>query len=305
MNSPYKKALIIASIILLLMISFYEYNRITSCQLREAIMDEDISRVSEIIDRPFSKLAVNTSCKSILRSLFPSDSGDSYLNGEFAPSFPLQWAASKSQPETIELLLDAGADINRKTEYTETALGCVFGEDMRDTNLECVKILIDNGAKVNAADGNYLTDAASLFPYVEADKVDYSEWTFDKKLAKDSVEIYKIIERNIVGELEENEAENDLYDAVCSNNYLMVKYLLSSNKPIDLNRRDDFSDGRTVLFCLGITVCDEETVKIAELLIEEGADKSIKNDEGKTAYDAACQEKYKAISKELKKILKP
>lgn len=59
---------------------------------------------------------------------------------------PLHVAAWYNQVETVELLLDYGADVNARTKFDWTPLHCAALQG----SIDCVRILLDNGAEVLA-----------------------------------------------------------------------------------------------------------------------------------------------------------
>ena len=62
----------------------------------------------------------------------------------------LHFASQYNRINMVKLLLDKGADVNKKTEYGKTPLHYACIGD----NLDMAKFLIDNGADVNAKDDN-------------------------------------------------------------------------------------------------------------------------------------------------------
>ena len=62
---------------------------------------------------------------------------------DFEP--PLMWAAEKGHPEVVKLLVDNGADVNARTKKIGTALTLALDNG----HLEVAKLLIAKGADVN------------------------------------------------------------------------------------------------------------------------------------------------------------
>ena len=143
--------------------------------------------------------------------------------------------------------------------------------------IEVVKILIENGADINAKDNGGTT--ALMNASTEDDYINY--------------EICKLLIENGANVNDKDlQGANALIYASTFGNYETVKLLIENGVEINTQNKD----GYTALMEAAISD-DEEIVK---LLIENGADINIKNNDGKTALDFAEENDYKNIIELLK-----
>lgn len=76
------------------------------------------------------------------------DDGDD-VNMDVCGSIAIIWAASRNYTEVVKMLIKAGADMNIKNKYNNSALiGSVFND-----HFESTKVLINAGADINTQDG--------------------------------------------------------------------------------------------------------------------------------------------------------
>lgn len=71
-------------------------------------------------------------------------------NGAYGEGWPMLWAASRKNLPIARMLLDAGADVNRRPDELPSALmgACEVG------SVEMALLLLDHGADINAQDGD-------------------------------------------------------------------------------------------------------------------------------------------------------
>ena len=66
------------------------------------------------------------------------------------------FAAAKGQPENVQLLIDAGADVNATEQDGSTALMWILtyleNEEEDQQRLSCTRLLLEHGIDVNAVD---------------------------------------------------------------------------------------------------------------------------------------------------------
>ena len=72
------------------------------------------------------------------------DTGNDQLNSQ-KKGMALEWAAIKGQYNCIELLVEAGADVNVRNKHKATAVDLALGHG----HLKCVELLIESGANVS------------------------------------------------------------------------------------------------------------------------------------------------------------
>lgn len=264
-----KKVIIICMIIFIILAGSVCFGGrlIMSGKLCQAIEEHDEAEVEKLVNMPFSNKFINAPTHVELGS-----------DCQERPVLPIQYAASEGLPQILKLLMDNGADVNKHTKYTSAALGYILDEEMSYSDLECVRLLVNGGADLDGHE--YSEDAAGLEPY---SLVLDDRYVLDHDLKEDSLEIYKLIIDSGISRSEETVCA-ELYNAVNSNNYAIVRYILENNKDISLEPVENDDDRQGVLFYLNTGICDEETVKIAELLIEAGADKTLTDDDGDTVY---------------------
>lgn len=239
-------------------------------KLYESIEKNDIYAFEKYLKAPFSELSIN---------IAPWNLGYSSVNVK--PQFLLHCAANESQLEMMSSLIDNGAEVNRKDKYSCTALHYIL-RTMDYKDYRCAELLFDNGFIISENDGNdYSYSLTTQRPY-------YDDGIFDEKLSSNSLKTYKLIVSKMAKHTREMKAE-ELCNAVTNNNYLIVEYMLDNYDEIDINEKID-ENGNTVIGYLDVGNCDEQTIKIAELLIEEGADPQIENDDGKTILDEMREE---------------
>jgi len=72
----------------------------------------------------------------------------------------LHIAAQRAQPGVLSFLLQGGANVNIKDSIDHTPLHFAAG----DGNLECVKVLVEHGADINAVNNETMFLVAKMFP---------------------------------------------------------------------------------------------------------------------------------------------
>lgn len=191
--------------------------------------------------------------------------------------YPLYYAIyKKADISVIESLLAKGADPNKKYySYSETPLHCLCRNPQKD-RYEKVKLLIEYGADIN--DG-YIHIPASWEEMTE----DSKEQTFRTIvfLWENGVDEWRAVgtkyERSILHIIAES-FESDYLEKMYKNQKRPMNELLDSKD----------ANGETALF----RAIRAEKFDNYAFLVEEGADTTIQNNEGKTAYDIAVELGY-------------
>lgn len=241
------------------------------------LIDEKKTKEALVLIEKMSKKEVNAySYPLYLRGLFCT-----LTQGKGDVKLPLAYACANGDYDVIEALLKKGADPNRFLEDSWSPIEATFIR-RRSNRLEIAKLLIEYGVDVNLYGGNV--------PALFWEEADIRQNVKDEELSN-----------KIISLLIDNGAKtfneygySTLHYSVQGNCVLITENLINNyNLPIDAITQN----GQTPLM-IGSIYNATDTVK---LLIEHGADKTIKDNDGKTAYDLAVEND----NKELAKLLKP
>jgi len=194
---------------------------------------------------------------------------------------PLVYACGKHNYEVVEALLKKGADPNKYLEGGWSPIEATLST-RNDNRLEIAKLLIEYGANVNL----YGSESAL---FLEA-----------MHLRSTDTEVEEAISMEVICLLLDNGASpisDDGYSILhlsATGNKVEMTRILIDKYGLNVNFTDP--DGMTPLM-LGAKDNAIDTVK---LLIEKGADISIKDAAGKTAYDYAVEKGFTALAELLK-----
>lgn len=179
---------------------------------------------------------------------------------------PLQCASKYGHADCIKLLLDNGANVNKKNRWSALDYASMRG------HVDCVKLLLDYVVNVNGSNNYYGTplQLASQFGHNECVKV----------LLDYSADVHKRY----------NEDGYALGLALANEHNNCAKTLLESNR-IDINKKNN--DGRTILHDIS-TYPFPDGIKI---LLDYGANFSEKLNKGQTPFDLAHGEKRWILNK--------
>ena len=223
---------------------------------------------------------------------------------------PLEMACTYGNYDAAKLLIERGAEAGSVREYDFSLLYLAMESTEKD-DYKLIKMLVDNGADPNGKPEN--DDFSSLENCSRMDCGDYyynnylevpGPWKeelyrrqhskYDIEKAQMIKDIYaflnsKIKEKN--NYYEQESGTTPLHWAVNAQNLSLIDYLLKHTN-YEINEQD--SDGQT---CLHFLICFEKAgtydkkwkKDTLELLIKNGADLTIKDNEGKTAYDYAVE----------------
>ena len=171
---------------------------------------------------------------------------------DLAPTTPMLTACGRANYETVKLLIENGASVNYVKGSGSSPLSHVLLNSHFSEALDVAELLLENGADPNFKyfpDGG--DDADSIFYYHCRQMIALNDDSFER-----DTKSYKIIE-------------------------LLLKY------GADPNEKCAYDKGNTVL----MLIAQKEGVNLDlfELLLSYGTDISIKNDDGKTAYNLAVE----------------
>ena len=185
---------------------------------------------------------------------------------------PLISACKKGNEKIITLLLDSGADINKRDNYNGMTPLLAALHGAKSNRFSLAMFLIENGADPFAV-------MPTESPFEESILVLDSD---NAQTIKEGFELFKyLMEQKVSMDICIGK-ENALTYAAHYSNYNVVEYLIEENY-FDVDSKD--SAGNTAL----IVATKNNETQIIQLLLQLGADKSIKDAEGKTAYDYAVE----------------
>ena len=188
---------------------------------------------------------------------------------------PLIVACEKGDEKIISLLLDNGADINKKDSYTGQTPLLAALHGTKENRFLIAMSLLEKGADPFAVQ-------KTTSPLEETLVVLDSD---DEQTIEDGFKLFKyLIEQRVDLDICRGK-ENVLTYASHYGNYNVVEFLIKEEY-FDINSKDLAGD--TAL----IAAIKNEQAQIVYLLLELGADKFPKDSEGKTAYDYAVEYGY-------------
>ena len=264
-----RKIFIIIIVVLILaggtLMMFLNSNYYYSKKLISAIREENIIAVQQIIDK-------KTTCINTYPSI-TSKWWHSAMNWRVC--YPLNEACGTGNIELIELLIENGADVNCNDGLTP--LSITYNSKV-DNWYEISQILIKNGASLD-----YITDYSGGKSSVLQDIVQVrSGAALPGYKPESEEEVIKAFNYAL-----ENVNHNNvnwmrvLQHSVSNNRIEIVEFLLEQ----EYCAVNDTSVGITAL----MFAARDSTPEMAQLLLDYGADKSIKSTDGTTAYDYAVQ----------------
>lgn len=184
----------------------------------------------------------------------------------------------RTKLDMIKAFVAAGANVNDVNERHETALNITFsklGDDYQFATVESTKFLIDAGCDVNAV-SNY-TGGTPILSAIYEGNIDICKLLLEKGADVNS----------------KNRADETPLIIVCRSSnfrteyrFTLCKFLLDAGAEVNAQDRQ----GNTPLHYIARMYWDIDVVEIWDLLIEKGADMTIKNSEGLTPTDIAINE---------------
>ena len=196
--------------------------------------------------------------------------------GDVADVTPLEQALLLGDNKTASALLKKGAVATPICDVQTPIVAVLRSSEKGDLNM--VKLLIEKGA-------DPVKDSPDMSAIIYAAGLMYDNKDYQQEPPEDATEIFKLFESmgaDIYFEME-HYGSNVLTFAACSNNLLLLQYLVEE-KGMDVNYRGVF--GSTAL--ISVAHSDNST-KITKYLLKHGADKAMVDDFGKTALDYAVE----------------
>lgn len=270
----YKK-IIIASIFMLILIGgmtlfFNPYScsrRITNAIINPKITKEDFRK---IVIR--NHIGINSS--EFASKIWMIFDGTNFR--------PLQVACREGDIEKVEILLEYGADPNLLDETVKSTPLLFALLSGKPDRFDIAMLLLKSGANPNYINSRNENALFCSLIIVDSD----NNIQIEKSLALFK-QLLKISKKDL-----KNVGSNTLLgEAAAFNNQPCLEYILKNN----INGINDASkSGRTPLMsCVMVS----DNVELCYYLIQHGADKALKNNEGKTAYDIAKEYGHEKCAK--------
>jgi len=194
----------------------------------------------------------------------------------------ISWSCMRGNKNLLLKLLDNGVDVNRTDQYGVTPLM----EGVESGDAEIISILITAGADIFACyrDGRMAIDFAVEKGHTE--------------VVKTLINAGNTAENN-------NRAESYVMRAACYGLYDIAEFLINKGANVNFRSTNEYTWGWTPL----MYACRNGHSKVVKLLLERGADVSIKidndisEDHGYTALEFATGKRAKTIQELLKKAI--
>lgn len=197
---------------------------------------------------------------------------------------PLIIACEKGNENIISLLLDSGADINKKDSYTGQTPLLAALHGTKANRFSIAMLLLEKGADAFAVQ-NTTSPLEETLVVLDSDNA---------QTIKDGFELFKyLIEQQVDMDICRGK-ENVLTFATRYGNYNVVEFLIKENY-YGINSKDLAGDSALIV------ATKNNQTQILQLLLELGADKSLKDAKGKTACNYAMERGLM----ELVELLKP
>ncbi|MDR0841663.1 MAG: ankyrin repeat domain-containing protein [Christensenellaceae bacterium] len=260
----------------------YDTNEETPLLL--AIYSNDVERVRSVVNAPGFDASEITA---------GPDPSKNY--GPWTPSTPLAAACNYGNYEIIKLLLNQKGVTAAYVEGTAWAPLMRAVSSYQQDDYKTVQLLLERGAEVNIVNGwqTPIDVATSMSPY-------RGLYEYNEEVGEGIVQV--------VGLLLDNGADTDghsvgldyllLDNAATAGNIALVNYLIVE-RGFDVNQRNE--RGQTALirltWYLGL---GQNDAAMAELLLQHGADKNIRDNRGLSAYDYAMKKEGEDLAGFLK-----
>ena len=277
MNMKIKRTFIrlrpVLCLLFIVVIVYHCFPSTYTSKLISAIKDNNIRRVHRLL-----KLGVDVNRMNY------------YPFIEVASNYPLSEACATGNIEIIRMLMAYGASANPEESWTPLIMACT---NYYPDRIEIIKLLIENGADVNR-------NESGVTPILELVNGSYDRKTtgigfkeVDKGRERETYEIFMLLIESGAEIFDVGASGKDiLVSAALHDNLLIMKYLVEERH---FNVNTISYTGKTAL----IYTASNNLTEMTEYLLSKGADKSIKDTDGKTALDYANEKGYMEIIKLL------
>ena len=243
-------------------------------KLVSAIYDHDIKKIEQILEK-------KPGCVNTYPNILP-DSITSII--EATSNYPLTIACRLGYMDVVKLLVEAGADVNNYKDGHATALSAAYNTPSENW-YEISLYLIENGASLDyhtVYHAGVFEDIVSRYP---RDRSPEGE----EKVYKSFLYAFEHCDKSLI------DWDRVLFDSITYNLTVVVEFLLD-NQYCGVNSY--LSTSYTPLMAAARS--SFSNTEMIQLLLDRGADKTMKNDEGKTAYDIAMEEGHTDIAQMVK-----
>lgn len=256
-----KKIMIIATIVVFALVWSLNYvqTHVYSRALIKAIEKDDMKQLESLLKKPGD---VNSPPygKNILTFIFLVETPN---------EVPLSVAAYKGNFEMVKHLVEAGANVNSGSSGWAPLIHTL--QSPTNEKYKIANYLIDKGAKVNPKGIDYdnSTVIENVFWRTASEEESY-------KLFK------RLIKMGVPIESEDYYGNNVIFSAASGNNILALEYLVEERN-VDVNRKSEFN------YTPLTEATRSDAIDAVKYLLSKGADKTVKDKDGMTAYDYAVE----------------
>ena len=235
-------------------------------ELIDAIMDKDQKKIDKLLN---SKMELN--CPEM------------YQLYDEEVLTPLGAALERGDNETARKLLEKGAVITKFKESYPILTYLVTSYEKGD--LEMAKLLIEKGASPNDR------GVVSMPPIFQLADLTFYEKKYRPEDYKEIIEIFELFEREGANIYEAEGGYTILMYAARANDLTLLKYLIEK-KGMDVNDvvQDPYSKNTALIIAVKFSDLSFADPQVVKYLLDQGADKTMTDETGRTALDWAIRD---------------